>query len=433
MNSRVVTLALHLGIFFVLTYGYENYVAVIYEYEGYVLTPNKASWYIALLAVILLSLLTPVAPHKPSSLLYQLTLIMVLLPMLVLFYAEDQPLIYMLQVLAAYGLCVALPLFINITAPNLGVSSEHKLRRILFSATVLYVALIFLMGGARYLNFDFSKVYDFRNDAADNLPGLFGYISPLVSKVMLPIAFVLSLLYRKYMTAAALLCFAVLIFGLTSHKSVLFTPFLILFIYLVSRGDNLIVRLNVGLLMVLLVGILGFWYSQELGREHGGDTFEWIGSLTIRRTFFVPTQLNYMYYDFFSKNDLVLFSNSKLTLGLVDYKYPLSVTHLIGKEYFDNEVMGANTGWFGSGYMQAGFWGLLLYGAIIGLMFKYIDACARNSGERALVTAAVVVPVLGIVTNSDLPIAFFTHGLYLNLLLIACFKRRESSNAPSAS
>jgi oligosaccharide repeat unit polymerase len=276
-------------------------------------------------------------------------------------------------------------------------------------------------------------VYDFRNDAAENLPSVFSYLSPLIGKVVLPIAFVLSLLYRKYVTAALLLGFAALIFGLTSHKSVLFSPFLILFVYLVSRGKNLIVKFNAGLLLILLTGVVGFWLSQEFARENASETFEWIGSLTMRRTFFLPTQLNFMYYDFFSKNDLVLFSNSKLTFGLIDYKYPLPVTHLIGQEYFGNEEMGANTGWFGGGYMQAGFYGLLLYAAAIGVMFRYIDACARNSGERALITAAVVVPVLGMLTSSDLPVAFFTHGLYLNLLLIACFKRRESSYAHSAS
>jgi hypothetical protein len=232
-------------------------------------------------------------------------------------------------------------------------------------------------------------------------------------------------MYRRYAMAAALLGISALIFGLTTHKSAFFSPFLILLIYFASSGRNLTLKLNIAVLAVVLLCLVDFWLQTVSDKPYYG----WAGNLLVRRVFFVPAHLNYLYYDFFSHNDWVLFSNSKLTLGLLTYPYPLDAPYLIGRVYFHNDRMAANTGWAGSGYMQAGFAGLLLYAAILGIVFKYIDACARRSGEQALTTASVAIPMYALITSGDLPTSFLTHGLYLNLLLIACFHGKESSNA----
>jgi hypothetical protein len=216
---------------------------------------------------------------------------------------------------------------------------------------------------------------------------------------------------------------------MTAHKSTLFSPLLIFLVYVVSRSRNLIYKFNLTFLVVLLIALGDFWLQVNYAPETFGTT----AALTLERVFFTPAHLNYMYYDFFSKNEWVLFSNSKLTLGLLDYPYPLDGSYMIGDAYFGNDQMSANTGWFGSGYMQAGFAGVLLYALIIGAVFKYIDECARRSGEQALITASVIVPVVVLVTSSDLPTAFVTHGLYINLLLIACFHNEDLSNAHSPS
>lgn len=421
MKTRFLVLALHLGIFFTLLAGFEHYVAVIFAYDGYFYQPEAGSLALAAGLAVLLSLLTPVAARRPSTLLYQCTLIFVLLPMMVLYHAERKPLEHALYPILAYAVSVALPQFVPLRAPRFSLVSMRNLQGILLAAALLYIVMVFLMGGGAYLNFDLSKVYDFREEAAENLPGVFGYISPLVGKVVVPIAFVLSLIFRKWLMAGAMFCAAVLMFGLTAHKSTLFSPFLILLIYLISRKDNLALKLNLVMLLILLLTLGDFWVAAQ--QDDG--SFGWFGNFFMRRVFFVPANINYLYYEFFSQHEFVFFSNSKFSLGLIDYPYPLQPAHLIGREYFNTDHLGANTGWLGSGYMQAGLTGLVLYGAAVGLMFRYIDACARATGERALITAAVAVPVFALVTSSDLPTALLTHGLYLNLLLIACFHAKE--------
>lgn len=427
MKNRLAILTLHLATFCVMLAALEHYVTQIYFYEGYVWTPNEGKWYAAVGLVVTLSLITPITSERPSTLFYQLSLLFVLIPMLALFYAQDEPWEYTIQVCIAYSVSVLLAYFLKITPPTFHFVSKEKLQSILFLVACAYIASIFMLGGGRYLNFDFSRVYDFRSDASGNLPDVYAYISPLVAKVAVPIAFVLALIRRKFLMALLLFCCSFLIFGLTAHKSTLFAPLLVLLIYVVSRSKRIAVKLNAAILIVLLIGMADFWLQQR----YGDDFLGWIGNLIIRRTFLVPGHINYMYYDFFSQHDFVAFSNSKLTLGLMEYEYPTDVAHLIGSIYLGDERISANTGWMGSGYMQAGFIGLLGYAIVMATMFRYIDACARVSGERALTTAAVAVPILALINSADLPTAILTHGLYLNLLLIACFQRRDVPYAHS--
>ncbi|WP_143131205.1 hypothetical protein [Noviherbaspirillum humi] len=421
-------LLLNLAMFVALTFGYENFIVPLYGYEGYVFQPDITNGYAAVIAIIILSIIIPATFKKPSTLFFQLTMVFILIPMMVLFYAEGKSWEYPAQVVTAFVFSVGLLRFIKIDRPRSFFLSMDALQRLLLFMVLIYLGSIFAMGGAAYLNFDLSKVYDFRTDAADNLPGIFGYISPPMGKVVVPIGLVLSLLYRKYVFASLYVIFGFLIFGLTANKAPLFNPFLVLFIYLISSSKSLTIKFNLGILLVILLSIGDFWLAFNL--ENSDGLFGWLGTLMLARMFFLPPEINYMYHEFFSSHDWVLFSDSKITLGLLRYPYPLDAPHMIGRYYFNSDLTGANTGWIGSGYMHAGFAGMLLYAAMTAVIFKYVDSCARKAGDRGveLVTAATVIPIFSLITSSDLPTTFLTHGLWANMILIACFRNRSPND-----
>lgn len=432
MATRLIILALHLSIFFALSFGFEHYIVPLYGYEGYEFYPNAENWYMALVAVTALSLVTPISHLKPSTLFQQLTLTVSIIPMLVLFYAEDKSLMYPSQVVAAYLLTILLPRLIPIKPIRFPSISEAVLQRRFLLVAFGYIGVVFMLGGGAYLNFDFSKVYDFRSEAANNLPQMFGYVTPVIGKVIIPFGFVLSLVNRKYVDAALYAGCAFLMFGLTAHKGTVFDPLLVLFIYLVALRKNLSLGFNAGILLVILVSNADF----ALAMTHGDEVYGWIGTLMLARMFFLSNQINYMYYDFFTTNEWVYFADSKITMGLISFDYPLDIPHLIGLYYFNSELTNANTGWFGSGYAQAGFAGLVFYAVIISLIYKYVDVCARLSGKPALVAASIVVPISNFITSSDIPTTLLTHGLLANLILITCLincRRERPESAGSSS
>ncbi|MEG1055075.1 MAG: hypothetical protein RSF79_23905, partial [Janthinobacterium sp.] len=346
MKNRFAILGLHLSIFLAFVYGYEYYIFPIFEYMGYVFEPNEAKWYAALACVTAGSLLTPIDQEKPSTLFYQMILTFVLIPMLVLFHAEDKPWLYMGQVFAAYLGSLFVARFLRIRAPRFDMISSSQLLTLLFACSLACVVAILAMGGAQYLNFDISKVYDFRDEASDNLPGIFSYISPLVGKVFVPMAFVLALKLRKYVSAACIFLISILLYGLTANKGPLVYPFFIFFVYVFCSVKNSIAKFNVAILLGLLISMFDFF----LKLEYDYDFLGWTGSVFMRRAFILPSEINFMYFDFFSKNEFVLFSNSKISFGLLDFNYDLDIPYLIGREYFNNVATSANTGWFGSGY-----------------------------------------------------------------------------------
>ena len=150
----------------------------------------------------------------------------------------------------------------------------------------------------------------------------------------------------------------------------------------------------------------------------------WIATLGLRRIIFVPALLAFNYYDFFSQHSFVYWSHSKITLGLLPYKYELDIAHLIGLHYFGNPATGANTGWIGSGYANAGTAGMVVYASIIGTVFLFLDAYTKFHDERILISI-FIAPLLAIMVSSDLPTAILTHGALIGLLLLTFFRTRR--------
>lgn len=423
--NRLAMMCVHLAFFFTLLLGYEYYIVPLYGYSGFVFAPNNIKFIPALCFLLIISFVTPIDQKKPSTLFLHITLMFVLIPMLVLFYAADNPWLYILQTNTAYIVLIIVVSILKFKSLRLPSLDDYKLLNILMSISVLYIGIIFLLGGGSYFNLDISRVYDFRTDSSENLPEIFSYISSMVSKSILPFAFLLALTEKKYIFALLSFGLSILAFGLTAHKSTLFYPFFVFFIYIILSSKNLIRYFSLSMLFILILSCSDFWLSEILVKTPGDSLYGWFGSLMMRRMFIVPADLNYIYYDFFSNNDWVFWSESKVTFGLLNYPYELDVPHLIGSEYFGSEEMGANTGWMGSGYMQAGFFGILLYALIIAVIFKFIDEVAITIKDRKLVTVGTLVPIFSLITSSDLPTVFVTHGLFLNLILITLLKTKD--------
>ena len=76
----------------------------------------------------------------------------------------------------------------------------------------------------------------------------------------------------------------------------------------------------------------------------------------------------------------------------------MDIAELVGSTYLD-ESSHANTGWIGSGYAQAGAIGVAAYSALLGMLLKYLDACAMRT-SKALVSALFLIPLLTMITSS---------------------------------
>ena len=98
----------------------------------------------------------------------------------------------------------------------------------------------------------------------------------------------------------------------------------------------------------------------------------------------------------------------------------MTAPFVIGSEYFSDPEMSANAGAIGSGFANAGLFGVALYSLSIGVLIGVLNVYGKRIGH-ATVAAVSFVVVFYVVTTTDLVTAFLTHGLLLLLIVLALF------------
>jgi hypothetical protein len=183
--------------------------------------------------------------------------------------------------------------------------------------------------------------------------------------------------------------------------------------YFVVKSKFSISKLIAGLIFLIIFALIidSLWFEV------------WAKAIIINRFLFIPAQLNFYYYDFFSQNPKIFWTDSKwLLIGkIIDYPYSLPLQMVIGDTYFNNPETNANTGWIGSGYAHAGFFGMMIYAIIIGLIFKYLDFKSKILDKNFIIISFSPF-IVSLFFSSDLKTVFITHGLFLYMIILAMLK-----------
>lgn len=298
------------------------------------------------------------------------------------------------------------------------VKNGEKLVKIILTVGVVLVSVwMVYSGGLTFFNLDLTKVYDFRGDVGDAINiGIMGYFNIWATKVFGPVLLAVALWRKKYHFAVLVFILHIFWFGVSSHKSVLFYPFLITFIWVWFRHSRALSLVPLAMSFVVFISMLVYYYFDDI----------LIGSLFIRRVFFIPAQLTFTYYDFFSNNEFVFWSNSFLSI-FVNYPYEKNTALVIG-EYL-GITAAANNSFLSTGYMHAGIFGVIGYGILVGLLFKLIDSLSRDGIPPWVAVSCLIVPAQSLITSADFPTAFLTHGIGVSLIIL--FLLRTSPSAKS--
>lgn len=354
----------------------------------------------------------------PSYFFLNIIIVLTVIPSLVIFSGSNLPFLFIAVTLTAFVLIVLLSQYTNIPRIRMKHININTLLLCIAILCLLLIASMFAFGGAKYINFNLLNVYQFREDATENLPGVYGYFVQSFSKVIVPMGIVLSLIYRKWMLLCVFIFSAVMLFALSSHKTPLFIPIVVIFVYWFSRYKNGVTLALFAFIILVIIGGLDF-YLQQSGMGGFAGLF---GSLFVRRSIIAPSYLNWGYYDFFSNNPYSYWAGSKLSLGLVDKAYDISLAHVIGEEYFGKEGLSANTGWIGSGMGQAGHFGIVFYSILIGLIISFLDSYSKKLGY-SFVLSFFIIAVMTMTSSADLITMLLTHGLLISLFILIFLPR----------
>jgi hypothetical protein len=125
----------------------------------------------------------------------------------------------------------------------------------------------------------------------------------------------------------------------------------------------------------------------------------------VMRTLFLPSHLNYFYFDFFTDKPL-LYSESNFFKWFIDYPYDRPIGFIISEKYFAATDMNSNNGIISDGYMNLGYWGIainILLISFIFLFFNSLDLDRRYLGIFfVMVFLFLSAPMLSMIITSGL-------------------------------
>lgn len=410
-DHRVLVILLNCAIYVLLQVVHTLYITDVFKSEGFLPKFDGDRAVLSFFIVLVFSFFVG-SERRPSHFFLQLGMALVIIPSLVLFAGSGLPVEFILVTLGAYTLVGVVALSLRFSLPDgIGIRPGAVVSLICLGM-IGFVGSILAYGGAQFLNFDFGKVYQFRNEASENLPEIYRYLIPIFTQAVVPFGLAIALAQRRLLMAGLITLLSILAFALSGHKGPLFFPVLVIAVYFAFAMGRIS--------LLVLVGTLGAVAASfvDMYLEAQGLSAGWIGAIVADRVLLLPSLLDHYYIEFFSRNPMYYWSESRITYGLVERPFGLPSPKLIGMVYFPQYQPFANTGWIGSGFAQAGLAGVALYSVGVGLVFAYVDAAAKRFGARAAI-AMFVIHVVHLLTAVDFVTSFLTGGLLFSVLLAA--------------
>lgn len=366
------------------------------------------SWIIYLLLVVF----SPKKLERPTDILLTFLFLQFLAPLLTFYGLSNTSREYLYIVLLGVVFLYILRMGPPVRMPIVRIG-RSIVWGILIAGTVGVTLWMVLSGGLAYFNLDFTRVYEFRRDVGEVIiRGPMGYLNVWVSKVFGPFLLALALWKKNYFLAGVVGFLFIIWFGVSSHKAVFFYPLLVVFIWVYFRHSKALLFIPIAMVFVILFSLIAYWIFDYTS----------LGTMLIRRSFFIPAYLTFTYYDFFDQYEHVYWSNSILA-GFIDYPYQNAYSFEIGA-YLGETEMSANNSFLATGYMHAGILGVIFYGAVVGFIFRVIDSISSNGVPPWVAISAILIPGRTLLIGADLPTALLTHGLGIAILLLFLYRQQ---------
>lgn len=409
-----------------LDFSYVNYITEVFFYSGYVLDYRLSNYIISWILVIAMMFIVPYSFSRISDWFLNFYYLLVIIPIACM-YGLDRNLPITVILINLLGFAI-IYLILNIKQFKAIKTEKINGGESFFLYLCVFMTFYLLFwyvgtGAISNFNLDLAKVYEYRelNSDLTNI-GVASYVNNWVYQVFSLALLGYGFLKKNYIIISFSMISQFIFFGVSGHKSVLFSIFMIAGLYYYFKISNSLIIVPVFLSILILVCLVIFY----------NDNYSIYPSIFIRRFIFVPAQLSYAYIDFFQNNPPDLWARSFLS-SLNETNYPDGVSKTIGN-YLGSEAS-ANNGFISSGYAQGKIFGVILYSTITGWLLKYIDHLASSNSFPLWFSLLMIVnPLKNLLLSSDLFTVLLTHGLLVSILLLILLNNPErDTNAKDLS
>lgn len=398
-------------LYLVFCHLYAGVVADRYSFGGFQLQSDGSHFW-SVISILIFALIAPLRSSSVYSCFLTLSFLFIIIPAAVLVAMNNQS----LYVLTVMQLSVLSVVYLGgcLIRPGEKLGSEVPVglsgsRRDGFWGLLCLQACILLylaIHSGFAIRLSFMDVYDYRFDFNDSLAFPLNYLLPFAGCPLAGYLGAIAVARRSAVRVGIVCLSGILFFGLSTHKAFMFYPILAMVVYrYINRGDYLYYILVCILMLMSLVCFLSWGVVADI-----------VGSAFANRVIFIPAQINFVYFEEFARIGPMLWSESKISAGLVDSRLAMNSVNYIGEIMTGNSEIGANVGWIASGYMNGGLLGIAGYSIIIVIIFTAISLLSRDLGGQALV-AGFAVSVFTIISSNDLLVALLTGGILPMIIL----------------
>lgn len=396
-----------------LDYAYLVFLTDIFDYMGITEDMNILKVIISYVMLIGLWMITPTGDYKIYDVFVNIQLLIMIIPMLTMYGVTDESTQYFVMVQGCYVVqCLVCMMHKEHASVSVNRTNTD------FNNFLLIIAL--LVAGISILKFgipsltalNITRVYEIRSEYALSFP--LSYLVPWCAKIIVPFGFILSLEEKKYGKGLVYVAIQMILYLSFAHKTYLFMIILAGGVWFVCRKGCLYQVLY----MIFPLGVAGSILIYRL-----------IGNILalsyfVRRVLIVPATLKFAYFEYYSVHPKACFYKSIIgkIFGL-ESPYNKSIAEQIGIYIGEPGVM-ANTGYFGEGYAQGGYFVLIIMAMFLMVVCK-MCALKRNINMNIFLTMFI----LWFYTLNDVALqtSLITGGGAVLLFAFAIWPERKKS------
>ncbi len=388
---------------------YTSHVQVYYNYFGLTYNPNFLKYIFSNIGILVIAIFIPKNKEKVSTFLIFIFIIFNVIPLSSYYWLNSQSTLYFLLVIF---LVIVLSTLVKLKFKSI----SHDLysfnpEKILFIIFIVYLFISFYLiikrGGIDFRTLNFNSIYQVRSET--NFVGLDGYLLNWSVKVLFPFFFTYYYYKNKVGYCFSIILIQILLYLSFGNKAFIFsTGFLVMIIFLFKRREFIkhfiVILSGINILSVLI----DFIFKVRL-----------LSAAVPFRLVFVPAQIQFQYFDFFSSNEKLFYSEGLIgKLLAIKSPYNGPITKVITQHFhnFTNPDITSNTGIISEGFANAGFLGSLLSILILGVIFILVDSFSKNI--PLYVVIASFSYIMFVLNDTGILTALLTGGIWLIIILL---------------
>lgn len=296
---------------------------------------------------------------------------------------------------------------------------SKKLRNIIVLLLLVYLGYaIYRFGIPALSSLSFEEVSNTRANV--HLSTFESILLNFICKIINPLVLVIAFKEKKYVGVALTLFIQIYTYAVTGFKTFLFIPIVIMALQY-PKSLNLKKTVLIGLpLAVLLTDIVYLITKNNM-----------IYAVINNRVFFLPAEIKFYYFDYFSQHEYIHFSQSTLA-GIfgIQSNYSTNIPNLIGEYYFNKPKMWANTGFMADAYSNLGILGMILISVVLSAALVFLKNQLKHVASDLQKPLQALFLIFFISLNDGSAISIiFSGGLLFAILIMGIIKFDSNDEA----